>query len=89
MTDVPIIIHFNASAFIKVQNVRSPPSSTSQIPNKKGGLTTAVIGSIIGSVLVLFVVVGFILYILHKRRRNAKMEEEYIKEVPGMTTWFS
>ncbi|GJU86262.1 G-type lectin S-receptor-like serine/threonine-protein kinase SD2-5 [Tanacetum coccineum] len=85
----PNLVHFNASAFIKVQNARSPPSSTSQTPNKKGGRTTTVIGSIIGSVLVVFVAAGFIFYILHKRRRKAKMEEEYIKEVPGMPTRFS
>nr|XP_043612657.1 G-type lectin S-receptor-like serine/threonine-protein kinase SD2-5 [Erigeron canadensis] len=85
----PNIIHFNASAFVKVQNVRSPTSSTPQIPRRKSRGTTIVLTSIAGSFLLLLVIVGFIIFIIRKRRWNAKMEEEYIDEVPGMPTRFS
>ncbi|KAM0047221.1 putative protein kinase RLK-Pelle-SD-2b family [Helianthus debilis subsp. tardiflorus] len=32
---------------------------------------------------------GFITYIIHKRKRDAEMEEEYLDQVPGMPTRFS
>ncbi|KAI7732882.1 LOW QUALITY PROTEIN: hypothetical protein M8C21_015360 [Ambrosia artemisiifolia] len=67
----------NALAFIKVQNVRSHQ-------------VARVVGSTIGSfVLLLVVVIGIITYIVYKRKRHAETEEEYLDQVPGMPTRFS
>ncbi|KAI3696111.1 hypothetical protein L1987_79120 [Smallanthus sonchifolius] len=60
----------NVSAFIKVQNVRSPPSSTLGV----------ILTSTIGSVLFLLGVICFLIYIIRKRRRATQMEEESIRE---------
>ncbi|XP_071729200.1 G-type lectin S-receptor-like serine/threonine-protein kinase SD2-5 [Rutidosis leptorrhynchoides] len=84
----PNVIHYNASAFVKVQNVTSPPSSTSETRKGKSQVTTIVV-SVIGSLLSLIVIVGIIVARIRKRRRDAKMEEEYIEIVPGMPTRFS
>ncbi|XP_076952715.1 G-type lectin S-receptor-like serine/threonine-protein kinase SD2-5 [Bidens hawaiensis] len=63
-------------AFIKVQKVRSHQ-------------VARVVGFTIGSfVLVLVVGIGFIVYIVHKRKRDAETEEEYLDQVPGMPTRF-
>ncbi|KAI3696113.1 hypothetical protein L1987_79122 [Smallanthus sonchifolius] len=78
----PDVVHRNSSAFIKVQNVRSPPS-TSQ------ATLGVILTSTIGSVLFLLGVIGFLVYIIRKQRRDAQMEEESIGEVPGMPTRFS
>ncbi|KAI3730391.1 hypothetical protein L1987_61561 [Smallanthus sonchifolius] len=70
--------YFNALAFIKVQNV----TSNSQF--------AIVVGSTIGSfVLLLVVVIGFIMYVVHKRKRDAEMEEEHLDPIPGMPNRFS
>ncbi|XP_071729196.1 G-type lectin S-receptor-like serine/threonine-protein kinase SD2-5 [Rutidosis leptorrhynchoides] len=81
----PNVIHYNALAFVKVQNVRP---STSKIRKGKIQVRTIVI-SIVGSLSFLVVIVGIIVARIRKRRRNAKMEEEYIEMVPGMPTRFS
>ncbi|XP_076882618.1 G-type lectin S-receptor-like serine/threonine-protein kinase SD2-5 [Bidens hawaiensis] len=63
-------------AFIKVQNVRSHQ-------------VARVVGFTIGSfALVLVVGIGLIVYIIHKRKRDAETEEEYLDQVPGMPTRF-
>ncbi|KAK1419755.1 hypothetical protein QVD17_29065 [Tagetes erecta] len=83
----PDVIHRNASAFIKVQNVRSLPSaSTSGSPESNLGV---ILGSTTGSVVFLLGVIGFFIYTIHKRRQDGQMEEEFIGEVPGMPTRFS
>ncbi|KAK1419757.1 hypothetical protein QVD17_29068 [Tagetes erecta] len=83
----PNVIHRNASAFIKVQNVRSPPSaSTSRSSQSNLGV---ILASTIGSVFFLLGVFGFLFYIIRKRRQDAQMEEESIGEVPGMSNRFS
>ncbi|KAK9059931.1 hypothetical protein SSX86_020635 [Deinandra increscens subsp. villosa] len=92
----------NASAFIKVQNVSSSPPSPSvpfgpSIPpvlsvpsgSKSRSNLGVILASIIASVMFLLGAIGFVVYIIHKRRRAAQMEEEYIDEVPGMPTRFS
>ncbi|KAK9059932.1 hypothetical protein SSX86_020636 [Deinandra increscens subsp. villosa] len=100
MNDDPNIT--NASAFIKVQNVSSSPPSSSvpfgpSIPpvlsvpfgSKSRSNLGVITASIIASVMSLLGAIGFVVYIIHKRRRAAQMEEEYIDEVPGMPTRFS
>ncbi|KAJ0857010.1 putative protein kinase RLK-Pelle-SD-2b family [Helianthus annuus] len=68
--------YYNGSAFIKVQNVRSHHLAT-------------ILGSTIGSFVLLLVVArGFVMYKVHKRKRDAEMEEEYLIQVPGMPTRF-
>ncbi|KAI3730388.1 hypothetical protein L1987_61558 [Smallanthus sonchifolius] len=70
----------NALAYIKVKNVALPPSSHQ---------VARVVGSTIGSfVLVLVVAIGFITYLVHKRKRDAEMEEGYLDQVPGMPNRF-
>ncbi|XP_076905027.1 G-type lectin S-receptor-like serine/threonine-protein kinase SD2-5 [Bidens hawaiensis] len=83
----PDLVHRNASAFIKVQNVRS---STSASKSRSSRSTLGVILiSTIGSVLLLLGVLGLIISITRKRRRAAQMEEESIGEVPGMPNRFT
>ncbi|XP_076890120.1 G-type lectin S-receptor-like serine/threonine-protein kinase SD2-5 [Bidens hawaiensis] len=95
----PDVIHYNASAFIKVQNVRSPPPasippssrpppSASTPPSSRSTLGV-ILTTTIGSVLFLLAVMGFLIYIIRKRRQAAQMEEESIGDVPGMPTRFS
>ncbi|XP_076952678.1 G-type lectin S-receptor-like serine/threonine-protein kinase SD2-5 [Bidens hawaiensis] len=72
--------YYHASAFIKVQNATSPPS-THQVAR--------VVGPTIGSFLLLLVAIGFIMYLIHKRKTNVVMEEEYLDQLPGMPTRFS
>ncbi|KAJ9554549.1 hypothetical protein OSB04_018594 [Centaurea solstitialis] len=75
----------NASAFIKVQNVRKP-----QTPDRKNHVAAVLRPPTIAGIVVLVVVVsGVILFIVYKRKRNSKMEEEYLDQVPGLPTRFS
>ncbi|XP_035832170.1 G-type lectin S-receptor-like serine/threonine-protein kinase SD2-5 [Helianthus annuus] len=80
----PDVIHHNATAFIKVQNVRSPPS-TSKSRSNVGVILT----STIGSVLFLLGVICFLICIIRKRKRDTHGEGESIGEVPGMPNRFS
>ncbi|KAJ0662697.1 putative protein kinase RLK-Pelle-SD-2b family [Helianthus annuus] len=74
--EVAVDYYYNGSAFIKVQNVRSHHLAT-------------ILGSTIGSFVLLLVVArGFVMYKVHKRKRDAEMEEEYLIQVPGMPTRF-
>ncbi|KAL9993887.1 putative protein kinase RLK-Pelle-SD-2b family [Helianthus debilis subsp. tardiflorus] len=75
------------STFIKVQKVKSSPSSPSQLPKRKNRPSTVVITSIISSVLLVAIVV--ITFFSLKLRSNAQMEEEYIDTVPGLPTRFT
>ncbi|KAF5777585.1 putative protein kinase RLK-Pelle-SD-2b family [Helianthus annuus] len=77
----PDVIYHNASAFIKVQGPSSYPYSK---------LSTAGVVIISASVSVLFLlgVIGFLIYIICKRRQATQMEEESIGEVPGMPNRF-
>ncbi|KAI3730406.1 hypothetical protein L1987_61576 [Smallanthus sonchifolius] len=71
----------NVVAFIKVQNVTSR-----HVPHQ----VARVVGSTIGSfVLLLVVAIGLVTYVAHKRKRDAKREEEYIDHVPGLPNRFS
>ncbi|KAI3816387.1 hypothetical protein L1987_16081 [Smallanthus sonchifolius] len=75
----PNIVHFNSSVFIKVQNVRLPPSaSTSRSPQLALGV---ILASTIESILFLLGVTGFRVYIIRKRRLHAQMEEDPIGEL--------
>ncbi|KAL9996525.1 putative protein kinase RLK-Pelle-SD-2b family [Helianthus debilis subsp. tardiflorus] len=69
------------TAFIKVQNVRSPPSASKSRSNL-GVILTFTIGS------VLFLL-GIIAFLDRKRRRDTQREEESIGEVPGLPNRFS
>ncbi|GJZ55272.1 G-type lectin S-receptor-like serine/threonine-protein kinase SD2-5 [Tanacetum coccineum] len=76
--------NYNASAFIKVQNVRSASLSRSH-------KVATVIGSTVGS-FVFLLVVSFaccMMLVIRKRRKHAEIEEEYLDKVPGMPTRFS
>ncbi|MFS7993733.1 putative protein kinase RLK-Pelle-SD-2b family [Helianthus anomalus] len=70
-------------AFIKVQNVRSPPSASKSRSNLGVKLTFT-----IGSVLFLLGAIGFLTYIIRKRRRDAQSKEESIGEVLAMPNRF-
>ncbi|KAJ9554147.1 hypothetical protein OSB04_018192 [Centaurea solstitialis] len=74
----------NISAFIKVQNVRKP-----QTHSRKNRVATVLRPTIAGMVVLVVVVSGVIMFIIHKQKRNAEMEEEYLDQVPGMPTRFS
>ncbi|KAJ0678030.1 putative protein kinase RLK-Pelle-SD-2b family [Helianthus annuus] len=80
----PNVVHRNSSAFIKVQNVRSPP-----LASKSQANLGVILPSTIGSVLFLLGVIGLLTYIIHKRRRHAQSKEESIGEVLGMPNRFS
>ncbi|KAJ9554555.1 hypothetical protein OSB04_018600 [Centaurea solstitialis] len=75
---------YNLSAFIKVQNVRKP-----QTHNRKNRVATVLRPTIASIVVLVVVVSGVIMFIVHKQKRNAEMEEEYLGQVPGMPTRFS
>ncbi|KAI3516917.1 hypothetical protein L1887_16063 [Cichorium endivia] len=76
------VLPYNASAFIKVQNVRSTLSSKNHV--------AVVLGSTIGgSVLLIIVVVGFAMFINQERKMKSEIEEEYLNQVSGMPTRFS
>ncbi|KAI3817034.1 hypothetical protein L1987_10821 [Smallanthus sonchifolius] len=83
----------NVVAFIKVQNVTSPPLSNQvqNVTSRRGPHQVGrVVGSTIGSfALLLVVAIGLVTYVVHKRKRDAKMEEEYIDQVPGFPNRFS
>ncbi|KAI3516918.1 hypothetical protein L1887_16066 [Cichorium endivia] len=89
-------VHLNASVFIKVQNVRSTPSSTSQssgplppppeplppgpLPNRKNHVLI-VLGSVAGSTVVLLIAaLGFTNFIIQKQKTNSEVEEEYLDQ---------
>ncbi|KAI3778593.1 hypothetical protein L2E82_07972 [Cichorium intybus] len=90
-------VHLNASVFIKVQNVRSTPSSTSQssgplppppeplppgpLPNRKNHVLI-VLGSVAGSTVVLLIAaLGFTNFIIQKQKTNSEVEEEYLDQI--------
>ncbi|KAJ0847534.1 putative protein kinase RLK-Pelle-SD-2b family [Helianthus annuus] len=76
-----ISYNMNASAFIKVQK-----ATTHHVSHQ----VAKIVGSTIGSFMLLLVVaIGFITYVVHKRKKDAEMEEEYLDQVPGMPTRFS
>ncbi|KAI3734283.1 hypothetical protein L6452_13748 [Arctium lappa] len=77
-------VYYKASAFIKVQNVKSP-----QTPSRKNRVATILRPTIASIVVLVIVVSGFIMFIVHKQKRNVEMEEEYLDQVPGMPTRFS
>nr|XP_043625692.1 G-type lectin S-receptor-like serine/threonine-protein kinase SD2-5 [Erigeron canadensis] len=81
--------YFHATSFIKVQNVKSTPSSRSPISKKKSRPIAVVIASTIASSLVLLVAVAGIVFLYRKLRSGTDMEEEYIDSVPGMPTRFT
>ncbi|CAI9296340.1 unnamed protein product [Lactuca saligna] len=70
----------HASAFLKVQNRTSTPSSN-------GFHTLGLIGG--SFVLFLILVVGFTTFILQKKKRGREIEEEHLDQVTGMPTRFS
>ncbi|KAI3734285.1 hypothetical protein L6452_13750 [Arctium lappa] len=74
-------LYYKASAFIKVQNVRSP--------RRKNRVATILRPTIASIVVLVIVVSGFIMFIVHKQKQNVEMEEEYLDQVPGMPTRFS
>ncbi|KAJ0669776.1 putative protein kinase RLK-Pelle-SD-2b family [Helianthus annuus] len=77
-------LSFKASVFIKVQKVGSPHTSYDSHQ------VATVVGSTIGSIMLLIgVSIGFIMYVVHRRKRDAEMEEDYLDQVPGMPTRFS
>ncbi|XP_076931799.1 G-type lectin S-receptor-like serine/threonine-protein kinase SD2-5 [Bidens hawaiensis] len=79
----------NASTFIKVQNVNSTPPYTPQLQKEKSQHVAVVITSIIVSIFVLLVVVGFITFKIRKLRSDTQMEEEFIDAVLGMPTRYT
>ncbi|KAJ0713731.1 putative protein kinase RLK-Pelle-SD-2b family [Helianthus annuus] len=74
----------NTSAFIKVQDSRNP----SPLPKKENRVATLVGATTGTSLFVLIVIIGFIMFIAHKKKRNIELEEEYLDQLPGMPTRF-
>ncbi|KAL4575530.1 hypothetical protein LXL04_022377 [Taraxacum kok-saghyz] len=73
------LLPYNASAFIKVQNVRA-----------KNQVVARFVGSTIGSfVLILIVGVGLTKFVLKKHKTVNEIEEEYLDQVSGIPTRFS
>ncbi|GKE00082.1 G-type lectin S-receptor-like serine/threonine-protein kinase SD2-5, partial [Tanacetum coccineum] len=74
-----------ATAFIKVQNAKSPSLRASQRHGRSP--VAAIVGSAIGSsVFLLILIVGFIMFI---KKRKVELEDECIDQVQGMPTRFS
>uniref|UniRef100_A0A251T3N2 Receptor-like serine/threonine-protein kinase n=2 Tax=Helianthus annuus TaxID=4232 RepID=A0A251T3N2_HELAN len=78
------VIHNSTITFIKVQNVRSPPSASKSRSNLGVILTFT-----IGSVLFLLGVIGFLINVTRKRRLDTQREEESLGEVLGLPNRFS
>ncbi|KAJ0475389.1 putative protein kinase RLK-Pelle-SD-2b family [Helianthus annuus] len=73
--------YYTATAFIKVQN-----ATTHHVSHQ----VAKIVGSTIGSFMLLLVVaIGFVTYVVHKRKWDVEMEEDYLDQVPGMPTRFS
>ncbi|XP_023744096.1 G-type lectin S-receptor-like serine/threonine-protein kinase SD2-5 [Lactuca sativa] len=77
----------NVLFFIKVLN-SSIPQSHGRSSNRKI-LVATILGSTIGSLMLLIMVVGFTRFILQKKNMNSESEEEYLDQVSGMPTRFS
>ncbi|KAK1416396.1 hypothetical protein QVD17_32187 [Tagetes erecta] len=80
------------TAYLKIQNITSPslnalPPLPHQAPtvvprNRVSHQAARVVGSTIGSfVLLLVALIGFIKYVVYKRKREATMEDEYLDQV--------
>nr|XP_043619548.1 G-type lectin S-receptor-like serine/threonine-protein kinase SD2-5 [Erigeron canadensis] len=83
---------YNITVFIKVQNASAPSFSTFPNPTvlqKRKNRVAKVLGPAIG--IPLIVVVGFVVFIVHKKRQYSETEEEeeYFHQVGGITTRFS
>ncbi|MFS8000964.1 hypothetical protein Hanom_Chr13g01184761 [Helianthus anomalus] len=75
----------NTSAFIKVQDSRNHPSSLPKKENRVATLVGATTGT---SLFVLIAIIGFVMFIAHKKKRNIESEEEYLDQLTGMPTRF-
>ncbi|KAJ0669774.1 putative protein kinase RLK-Pelle-SD-2b family [Helianthus annuus] len=73
-------LYYNASAFIKVQYVKSH-----RLPHQ----VARVVGYIVGSFVLLLVVALGVVYVFHKRKRDIEMEEENLDQLPGMPNRYS
>ncbi|KAL9993892.1 putative protein kinase RLK-Pelle-SD-2b family [Helianthus debilis subsp. tardiflorus] len=78
----------NTSAFIKVQHPLSISRNPSPLPKKENRVATLVGATTGTSLFVLIVIIGFIMFIAHKKKRNIELEEEYLDQLPGMPTRF-
>ncbi|KAJ0489105.1 putative protein kinase RLK-Pelle-SD-2b family [Helianthus annuus] len=78
----PDVIHRNASAFIKVQFITPPDVTSSDDDSDPARLAIFITTPV--SFLLFIPLLGFIIYILDKRRQATQMEEEFLGEVPGM-----
>ncbi|KAJ0713741.1 putative protein kinase RLK-Pelle-SD-2b family [Helianthus annuus] len=80
----------HGESFIKVQDAH--PLSTSRNPSplpKKENRVATLVGATTGtSLFVLIVIIGIIMFIAHKKKRNIESEEEYLDQLPGMPTRF-
>ncbi|GJX76565.1 G-type lectin S-receptor-like serine/threonine-protein kinase SD2-5 [Tanacetum coccineum] len=102
ITDVDFDSDPSYVAFIKIQKVRpsfalvptsqSAPSPTSQTfapsPKNRSELVKLISLTTGSFIVMLVVVVGFIIFIIRKRKLNVDMEEDYLDQVPGMPTRF-
>ncbi|KAJ0492795.1 putative protein kinase RLK-Pelle-SD-2b family [Helianthus annuus] len=77
----PDVIYRNASAFIKVQGPSHYHHSGLSNVDVEANLPLVI-------ALLLLGVIGFLIYIICKRRQATQMEEESIGEVPGMPNRF-
>ncbi|KMZ65151.1 Receptor-like kinase [Zostera marina] len=82
---IPENDHFNSTAFIKfqLQNKTLPDDDKKVMP------VSALIGSIIGSLLGLFLIIGIVTYFLIRRTKNNEEKDSDIVQIPGMPTRFS
>ncbi|XP_051193510.1 G-type lectin S-receptor-like serine/threonine-protein kinase SD2-5 [Lolium perenne] len=86
----PEVVHFNSSAYVKVQ--LSPPTSDSNAnrtkTNKKNVMLGATLGAITGIVF-LVIAITLYLYVRRKRKYQELDEELDFDQLPGMTMRYS
>ncbi|KAF8702174.1 hypothetical protein HU200_033065 [Digitaria exilis] len=79
----PQIVHYNSSAYLKVQ--LSPSSSAPTANTKK-----VIIGATIASIIVIVLIVIVVTLYLRRRRKYQEIEEEFdFDQLPGMPMRFS
>ncbi|XP_075097767.1 G-type lectin S-receptor-like serine/threonine-protein kinase SD2-5 isoform X1 [Nicotiana tabacum] len=79
---------YNSSAFVKVQNVKLQNETQPAVARRKRHLNGAIVGSVTG-ISILGIIIGCIIFILWKKRKEDEVEEHYLDNMPGMPVRFS
>ena len=75
---------FGCTVYVKVQN-----GSTANAQRKKSDRVPIISGSDVVSFMGFLIFMGIIVWIVQKKGNDDEAEEDYIDQVPGMTTRFS